>query len=535
LSLRQSNLHKLHEHEFDVLIVGAGINGAVAAASLAGRGVHTALIDSGDFASGVSSQSSNLAWGGIKYLESHEYLLVSKLCRSRNELMRAYPSTVKEIRFFTIIHKGFRFWSFFVFLGSLVYWLLGGCVTRPPRYLNARTIEATEPEVNTSNVAGGFEYSDCYLYDNDARFVFNFVRRSLDYGCVAANYVESLGAEFTGGVWRTNARDVITGENLQISSRVLINACGPYVDAHNTSTGERTEYHHLFSKGIHLIVDRITDNRRVLTFFASDGRLFFLIPMGPKTCIGTTDTQVSSPQVSVSDEDRDFVLSNANALLDLERPLTRADIISERVGVRPLAFKGEGGVADWVQLSRKHIIEVDKESCYVSIFGGKLTDCLNVGNEIAEWVEQLGISIPGPDNSWYGEPSENSRREFLLQAQLMDLDKLTDPSSSEPLSERFWRRYGETAFGLLERIREDETCADLLIENAEYTRCEIELASRREMILKLKDFMRRRSKIEMVVRREDIANSPGLREACDILFAEQAEERLQEYLDQLFA
>jgi alpha-glycerophosphate oxidase/glycerol-3-phosphate dehydrogenase len=112
----------------------------------------------------------------------------------------------------------------------------------------------------------------------------------------------------------------------------------------------------------------------------------------------------------------------------------------------------------------------------------------------------------------------------------MELDALTDPSSSEPLSERFWRRYGESAFGLLERIREDESCASLLIENAEYTRCEIELAARREMIVKLEDFMRRRSKIELVVRNEDIAAAPGLREACDILFGEDAQARLEEYL-----
>ncbi|MCB1841523.1 MAG: FAD-dependent oxidoreductase, partial [Halioglobus sp.] len=160
----------------------------------------------------------------------------------------------------------------------------------------------------------------------------------------------------------------------------------------------------------------------------------------------------------------------------------------------------------------------------------KLTDCLNVGDEVAQWVQRLGVTVPAPRNRWYGEPGVDLRDEFRLQARLMELDKLTDPSSSEPLSERFWRRYGESAFGLLERIREDQSCADLLIENAEYTRCEIELAARREMIVKLEDFMRRRSKIELVVRREELARAPGLREACDILFGEQAEERLREYL-----
>ena len=113
----------------------------------------------------------------------------------------------------------------------------------------------------------------------------------------------------------------------------------------------------------------------------------------------------------------------------------------------------------------------------------------------------------------------------------MELDAMTDPSSSEPLSERFWRRYGEKAFELLERIREDVSSVDLLIQNAEYTRCEIELTARLEMITRLEDFLRRRSKIEEVVRREEIIAAPGLREACEIFFPGQAEQKLQEYID----
>ena len=530
VSLRGTNIEKLTEQVYDVLIVGGGINGAVAAAALAGRGVKVALIEKEDFASGVSSNSSNLAWGGIKYLESHEYLLVNKLCKSRNELMRAYPSTVKEIRFFTTIQRGFRFWSFFVFLGAVLYWIMGRFKTASPRYYTASDLERREPVVNTSNAAGGLEYSDCYLYDNDARFVFNFIRTSLNYGCIATNYVESTANRRVGELWYTTATDCISGKELQIRSRVLVNACGPYADAHNKLSGEHTEYHHLFSKGIHLIVDQVTDNKRVLTFFASDGRLFFLIPMGPKTCIGTTDTQVKDPEVGVTPEDRQFVLDNVNALLDLDEPLIPENVIAERVGVRPLAIQGEDGEADWVQLSRKHVIEQSEHHRHLTIFGGKLTDCLNVGDEVVEKVAGMGVIIPHPENQWYGEPSRSQRDEFMLQARLMNLDALTDPTSSEPLSERFWRRYGTSAFGLLERIREDESCAALLIESAEYTRCEIELAARREMIVKLEDFMRRRSKIEQVTRWETIESAPGLKEACDILFGDQSNLRLHEYL-----
>ena len=130
MDLRLSNLSKLREDTFDVLILGGGINGAVSAASLAAKGVKVALIDKGDFAGFTSSNSSNLAWGGIKYLESHEYLLVNKLCKSRNHLMRSYPSTVKEIRFLTTIQKGFRLPTFFVFLGTILYWVIKKKFTR---------------------------------------------------------------------------------------------------------------------------------------------------------------------------------------------------------------------------------------------------------------------------------------------------------------------------------------------------------------------------------------------------------------------
>jgi alpha-glycerophosphate oxidase/glycerol-3-phosphate dehydrogenase len=410
MRLRDTNVHKLDDDILDVLIIGGGINGAVSAASLAGRGVKVGLIDREDFASDTSSNSSNLAWGGIKYMESYEFLLVRKLCKCRNQLMREYPSTVKEIRFLTTIQKGFRLPPFLIFLGTILYWVIGLFGTRPPRFLTRAQINRHEPVIDTGSAAGGFEYSDCYLHDNDARFVFNFIRSAMNYGCIAANYMESLGSERAEGIWTTRVRDQISGRVFQVRSRALINACGPYVDTHNQMTGETTEYRHVFSKGIHLTVDKITPNDRVLAFFASDGRLFFVIPMGPKTCIGTTDTRVEDPASPITDEDRLFVLDNVNSRLNLEEPLGMADIIAERCGVRPLVTRrgnGSDEETDWVQLSRKHEIEVNREGQHLSIFGGKLTDCLNVGDEVAEYIAEMGIDIPDRRRKWYGEPAGN--------------------------------------------------------------------------------------------------------------------------------
>jgi len=536
MKLRTNNIQKLGKTVYDVLIVGGGINGAVSAAALSGKGAKVALIEQRDFAGFTSQQSSNLAWGGIKYLESHDYSLVRGLCKSRNHLIENYPSRVKEIRFYSTVETGFRLHPLFLWLGAWVYWLFGRAFTRIPRWLSKRTVNVEEPAVNTEKFYGGFEYSDAYLHDNDSRFVFQFIRSAMDRGCIAANYVESLGAQRNEGLWVTRARDVISGEEFKIFSRVLINAAGPFVDDHNNLTGEKTEHRHVFSKGIHLIVPQITQSHRILTFFADDGRLFFVIPMGVRTCIGTTDSRVDSPFTKVTEEDRQFVLDNINKRLNLTKPMTKADIIAERCGVRPLVVKTAGNGTDerdWLQMSRKHEIDFNQANTHISIFGGKLTDCINVGNEVSEIVSGMGIQMLFPGYKWYGEPHPSVREEYIHQAKLMDLDSYTSADSIESLSSRLWRRYDQQAFELLADIREDPRQAEVLIKGTDYIRCEIKLAKHQEMVTKLDDFLRRRSKIALVVRHEDIRKAEGLTEACQILFGEQSKEKFDEYFQGL--
>jgi glycerol-3-phosphate dehydrogenase len=539
MTLRESNLDKLDQDVFDVLIVGGGINGAVSASALTSQGADVALIDRGDFAGFTSQSSSNLVWGGIKYLEGLEFGLVRKLCKSRNQLINSYPSSVKEIRFFVSLAKAFRHHRFFLFMGSLLYWFMGNLFTRAPRLLSRKAIEREEPVVNTSDCQGGIEYSDAYLVDNDARFVFGFIREAINHGGIVVNYVEAIGSKQNeDGVWETEIEDRLTGTKRTIRSRVLLNTCGPFADQYNTRSDISTEHHHLFSKGIHLIVDRITEAKRVLTFFADDGRMFFTIPMGAKSCIGTTDTRVDALPPRVTEEDREFVLENINKRLNLAHPLTKDDIIAERCGVRPLVVEprgDHGDEGDWTSLSRKHVVEVQHHASHISIFGGKLTDCINVGDEICAYVEKLGVKLPYSGKKWYGEPSDEIKEEYFHQARLMDLDELTVSYASEPLSTRLWRRYGTRALDLLEDIRRDPAMGEVLIEGTEYLRCEIHHAADHEMITKLEDFLRRRSKIALVVHTNELRDAPGLLEACKILFGDNAQTQLNEYFASLEA
>ena len=531
--MRQRHLQALTEMTYDVLIIGGGINGAVAAAALSGNGLKTALIDQRDFAGFTSQQSSNLVWGGIKYLETFEFALVRQLCKSRNALLRHYPSSVREIRFLTTIHKGFRHHPAMLWGGAWLYWLMGNGVTRVPRWLSARRIKRDEPAIRTDGSLGGIEYSDAYLCDHDARFVFNFVRSALDDGCVAANYVESLGSHRRDDLWHTRAQDGLTGRALTIRSRVLINATGPFVDAMNRRNGESTEHRHVFSKGIHLIVDQVTPNPRVLAFFADDGRLFFVIPMGSKTCVGTTDTRVDSPLTAVTEADREFVLSHINRLLKLARPLGTDDIIAERCGVRPLAVQGHASDQQhFLTLSRKHAIEVNPDRMHMSIFGGKLTDCLNVGEEICTITEKLGLSLPRPRQKWYGEPDASVHADFMQRARAIKLDDLTPADGTEALSARLWRRYGNQAFRLLKAIEKDAMQAEPILAGTAFIRSEIELMAEREMIVTLEDFLRRRSDLALVTRHHDLRRAAGLMNVCTILFgADQAAQKFDDYFD----
>jgi alpha-glycerophosphate oxidase/glycerol-3-phosphate dehydrogenase len=534
MTLREAHIDRMRDGAFDVLVVGGGINGAVSAASLAGRGASVALIDRGDFAGFTSQASSNLVWGGFKYLENYEFLLVRKLCRSRNRLMKAYPDNIREVPFYAALDESAPHSPRIAGLGALAYWIIGGFGTRPPRLLDRDRIEAEEPAIDTTSVRGGIEYRDGLLIDNDARFVFAFVRSAIEAGAAAANYVEFVGLRRDGDRWIVTLRDVDRDEEFTTTASTIVNAAGPFVDELNREWGNATKRRLVYSQGIHLVVPRLTtrDHDKVLAFYDDTQRLFYVIPMGRRSVIGTTDTRVDTPYTEVTDDDVDFLLGQINARLDLDAPLTRHDVIAGRTGVRPLVVgvrSGDHADVDWTKLSRKHAVEADRAKRIVTILGGKLTDCLNVGHEVADAVERLGIPLEHDLHNWYGEPAAATRLEFFRQARLMKLDDARDKPDTEPLSDRLWRRYGRRAFEMLDSIRQDPTMAEDVMGSADYLRVELHTAAQSEMVTKLEDFMRRRSKIELVVPDAEIEASPGLREVAEILFGDDADHRLAEY------
>ena len=209
--------------QFDVAIIGAGINGAVAAAALSAAGQKVLLVDKGDFAGFTSQESSNLVWGGIKYLQTYEFWLVLKLCLARNKLMRAYPNQIKEIGFLASLGPTAPFGRLLGAFGTLFYWAIGLLGTTPPSTYSAKKAKELEPNLITGRKA--VKYFDAQLPDNDSRFVYDFIRHAKSRGADVRNYTELTSASFNG-VWELG---ITAGKKKStVKAKSVVNAAGPY-------------------------------------------------------------------------------------------------------------------------------------------------------------------------------------------------------------------------------------------------------------------------------------------------------------------
>ena len=512
LRSNEIDLKEIENTQLDALIIGGGINGAVSALALSTHGLNVAVVESNDFASGVSQQSSNLVWGGFKYLESYEVRLVAELCHSRNRLARAYPTRLSETRFLATLDDSSPFSPWFAALGSNAYWALGQFATLRPRYRSPRTIRRLEPSVAMGKVKGGIEYSDHLLIDNDARFVAQLIVDAREKGALAANYLSVTSTERVGRYWKIKMFDEISHREIETSARVIINTAGPEIHRTGAMLGAETRNKLVFSKGVHLIVPKITDSGRILAFFDDQNRLFYVIPMGHRSVIGTTDTRVETHEVEVSETDYDFLLTQANQRLNLPSPLLRSDVISSRVGVRPLVVE-ENGVdleQDWTELSRRHAVEINTRKKVVSVLGGKLSDCLNVGEEVVKAVEKCGLKTSKPSRRWYGEPSQAEKSIFFHSAEKAGIEK--------EFASTIWRRHGRRAHEIVEDISNDPQRGICLSAIINYCPAELESMRSSELIETLDDFLRRRTNLKQIHSETELKNDPALKKVSDLLF-----------------
>ena len=160
----------------------------------------------------------------------------------------------------------------------------------------------------------------------------------------------------------------------------------------------------------------------------------------------------------------------------------------------------------------------------VCIFGGKLTDCLKVGEEVCRALSRFGMGCdPG---KWYGEPGQELLEEF--KAKLREVDAALGKDNDLPW-DKLWRKYGADALEILESILRDKSRSKIVLQTEKICRAELEMIRNQEYVESLDDFLRRRTWLAQTYRLEEIADMPGIFEACSILFDGLAAQKYEDY------
>ena len=288
---RDTVLNALVDDIFDIVVIGGGATGCGIALDAASRGLKTALVEKGDFASGTSSKSTKLIHGGLRYLKQFDISLVRESGRERAVVHRLAPHLSLPEKMLLPIVKGGSFGKFSTSIGLKVYDLLAGVKGDDRRKMLSRKNTLTEePLLDPKGLRGGGLYAE-YRTD-DARLTIELIKKACSKGALALNYAEVKDFIYEKGIVRgVKAVDTLSGKTIEIKSKKIVSAAGPWVDHLRKINDSINEKRLFLSKGVHIVVPHARLPIRHSTYFdVPDGRMIFAIPRGKVTYIGTTDT-----------------------------------------------------------------------------------------------------------------------------------------------------------------------------------------------------------------------------------------------------
>jgi len=357
--------------DFDLAIIGGGINGCGIAREGVRRGLSVFLCEQDDLAAATSSASTKLIHGGLRYLEHYEFRLVREALREREVLWRMAPHIIRPLRFVLPLHTGLRP-SWMLRLGLFLYDHLGGRALLPAtRPVNLKRDPAGAP-LKPSFVRA-FEYSDCWV--DDSRLVTLAAVDAAQRGATIRTRTRCVSAERTDGAWTLALEDRWTGERSVVRARALINAAGPWVasvlsGAVRSNSAVRVR----LVQGSHIVVRRLFKHDKSYIFQNADGRVVFAIPFERDfTLVGTTDRDYAGDPAAVaaSTDEIDYLCAVASDYF--RRPLTPADVVWTFSGVRPLF---DDGVSEAQQVTRDYVLVLEAPAggpALLNVVGGKIT------------------------------------------------------------------------------------------------------------------------------------------------------------------
>jgi glycerol-3-phosphate dehydrogenase len=381
---------------FDVVIIGAGINGAGIARDASMRGLKVLLIDKGDPGAGTTSASTRLIHGGLRYLEHFEFGLVRESLREREILLRIAPQLVKPLPIAIPIYKDGRRGQLTIRAGMILYDLLSWGKSLPNHRMLSReqTLERW-PGLNPEGLVGSALYYDAQV-EFPERLVEANVRSARERGAEVLTHtrVTSFGVD-SGKVFGVGFTSE-AGHERFAEAEVVINAAGPWIDLVLERAPVESPTLIGGTKGSHLIVPPFPSapSNAIYLEARSDGRPVFIIPWNELYLIGTTDVRFEGDPDDVRCEpwEVDYLLAETNLAFP-NAALTRDSILYTYSGVRPLPVTDD---KDEQSITRKHFIrEHPRLPNLLSIVGGKLTTYRSLAEECVDLIfSKLGKDAP---------------------------------------------------------------------------------------------------------------------------------------------
>jgi glycerol-3-phosphate dehydrogenase len=433
------------EPEFDIFVIGGGINGCGIARDAAGRGYKVALAEMNDFGSGTSSGSTKLVHGGLRYLEHYEFRLVREALMEREVLWAMAPHIIWPMRFVLPFHKGGVRPAWLIRMGLFLYDHLGGRKLLPAtRTLDLRRDPAGKPLKPLFSKA--FEYSDGWV--DDARLVVLNARDAADRGATILSRIKVVSCRRGKGRWTVEVEDHQNGARRSFTARMLVNASGPWVDNVLIETSGHNARHNVrLVQGSHIVVKRKFQDPRAYFFQNPDNRIIFAIPYQQDyTLIGTTDRDFKGdPQdVRISQEEIAYLCSAASEYF--AEPVTPQDIVWTYSAVRPLF---DDGASKAQEATRDYVLKVDSTDAtpLLNVFGGKLTTYRRLAEHA---LEKIAEEIGGKGQAWTAG-SKLPGGDFAVTGYEEQVAKLkaAHPFIDMAHAERLIRAYGTAAFEIL--------------------------------------------------------------------------------------
>ncbi|WP_428649553.1 glycerol-3-phosphate dehydrogenase/oxidase [Roseibium sp.] len=342
---------------FDVIVVGGGINGIGVYRELALQGLRVLLVERKDFCSGCSAAPSRMIHGGLRYLENGEFDLVRESLRERDALLRnaahlVHPlPTVIPIRsvFSGLLNSAASFLGLSgkpssrgaipIKLGLALYdW-----VTRKRRLLPKHAFHSKKAtQSRWPDLMPGLKFSATYFdawISHPERLGIELLTDT-EQDCpdsVALNHAEIQPCD-EGFI----VKDTLSGETLTVTTRMVVNATGAWLDETIARISGSDGREPLVSgtKGSHLILDNPALEKalggHMVYFENSDGRVCIVFPYLGKVLAGSTDIRVkSAKRVSCSPEEQDYILASLSLIFpDIE--IGASDVVFSYAGIRPL-------------------------------------------------------------------------------------------------------------------------------------------------------------------------------------------------------